>query len=254
MPHFLFRVDWLRACPISARFALPLILAAFAVGLAGCGPISIDISGNDQYPSSSEPSATDRTPPTVLTLTEYVDQCIAHRTKPSGDYATSFEAVAALRDMARHFEGMSPPAEVAEVHRARLALVDKQIEVLSQNPPDSSPTFGIFLDLFQPELASVWQAYNESQYTLTAETRQLLLTRGCMGTEDEIRKAQPTLAPDEKRSIEEYARWCSFDELKDDGNYLTYGELTSAFSRELARYESVTPPPELASLDRKSVV
>ena len=229
------------------RLALTLLFASLAIGLTGCGAISIDISGNDPDRGGANTSSVQDSP-AELTLTEYVDQCVTYRTKPSGDYATSFGAVGALRDMAEQFEMMSPPAEVAEVHRARLRLIDKQIEVLSQNSPDSAPTFGVFIDLFQPELASVWQAYNESQYTLSAETRQLLLTRGCIGTEDEIRKAQPTFAPGEERNVEEYARWCSQDQLNGDGKYATYGEVTSAFARELARYEALIPPTELISL------
>lgn len=240
--------SWTRLYATPMRLALTLLFASLSIGLIGCGAISIDISGNDPDRGGASSSSSVQDSPAELTLNDYVEQCVAYRTDPRGDYATNFEAVGALRNMAERFEMMSPPAEVAEVHRARLRLIDKQIEVLSQNSPDSAPTFGVFIDLFQPELASVWQAYNESQYTLSAMTRELLLTRGCIGSEDEIRKAQPTLSPDEKRSVEEYARWCAEDVLDGEGDYATYGELISRFRSELARYEAVTPPTELASL------
>lgn len=236
-----------RPCALQTWTMLVIFLAFVAIGLSGCGALPDDIFSDDSSSDGVSQRSTAQVGSSTLTLTEYVTQCVNHRTKPSGDYATSFEAVGALREMAERFEAMSPPSEVAQVHRARLRLVHQQIESLSQNPPDSIPTFGIFIEYTDPELASVWQDYNESQYTLSATTRDLLLTQGCIGTEREIRGAQPALTPEEKRSTKEYARWCSLDDLNDDGVYSTFGEVTSSFRRELARWEAMLPPTELVS-------
>ena len=238
---------WVRVCAAPMRLALTLLFASLAIGLSGCGAISIDISGADQGPSGVSQSSSIQDSATALTLNDYVEQCVAYRTDPRGDYATNFEAVGALRDMAERFGMMSPPSEVAEVHRARIRLTERYIEILSKQSPDRIPAL-VFVDFFHPELYAAMQEYNESQYTLSADTRNVLLTQGCIGTEDEIREAQPTLTPDENHSIEDYARWCSRDELNGDGEYATYGEATSAFIRELARYEAMSPPTELVSL------
>lgn len=246
-----FRLTWGRA--LRTWSILLLFLAVVPIGLAGCEILQEGTINDDSRSGGTSQSSTVQGRTAPLTLTEYVRLCVTYRTKPSGDYDTSFEAVGALRDMAQRFETIPPPPEVAQVHHARLKLVNKQIEALSQNPPDSSPTFGAFLEYTNPELASVWQDYNESQYTLSAETRNLLLTEGCIGTEDQIRKAQPTLTPDENRSIEEYGEWCSYDEINGDGDYTTFGEVTAAFQRELARFEAVMPPAELASFHQARI-
>lgn len=162
---------------MQTRTTLALLLALLAICLSGCGAIPDDIFNADSGSSGGGQSPTDQGRSADLTVAEYAKQCAEHRVPAVGDYDTSYEAVTALTDMVDGLRGISPPSEIAEMHRARLELLDELIKALSQQSPDRTP--GLLFPRFYPELHSANGDYNKSQYSVSPEARQLLLDEGC---------------------------------------------------------------------------
>ena len=140
------------------RHAPVLISALLLTWLLGCGTSEIES--------------------TPLTVLEYAELCAEFRAPALAVYDTSFEAFNAFTEMSDGLRSISPPTEVAEMHRARLKLLDELIDAVRQQPPDRLPGL-LFPDIY-PDVHSAYRNYNESQYSLSPEARQQLLDKGCM--------------------------------------------------------------------------
>lgn len=162
---------------MQTRTTLALLLALLVICLSGCGVIPDDIFNTDSGSSGGGQSPTDQGRSADLTVAEYAKQCAEHRAPAVGDYDTSYEAVSALTDMVDGLRGISPPSEVAEMHRARLKLLDELINALRQQNPDRIPAL-LFPRLY-PEVHSANGDYNKSQYSVSRESRRLMLDAGC---------------------------------------------------------------------------
>ena len=97
---------------MQTRTTLALLLAFLAFCLSGCGAIPDDIFNSDPDPNGANRSSIG----SQLTVADYAVQCADLRAKPLRDYATTFDAVSDLSDMAEGLGAMSPPSEVAEMH------------------------------------------------------------------------------------------------------------------------------------------
>ena len=223
------------------------VLTLLTVCLSGCGTFPDVVFDADSNSGDASQSSTVQRGSAELTVEQYAVECADYRAAPLQDYATNFDAVSDLKYMADGLKGMSPPSEVAAMHRARISMIDTLIYVLSQQPPDYAPE--LFVASFRyPELVTTQEDFNASQYTLSIEARESLVAQGCLGSEDEVSRAQATVSAARESKIEEYARWCGESELPRQSGFPTARELTFGVSNELTRYEEMSPPPELKAI------